>query len=241
LKLDNLFVEFVRWLFRLPAHTGRTAILSSFAKRCAKCDAIFLAACQIATAHTTRNTVWADAVCDLRQGRLSSPWFQVTTAELTKRGFAEEVLDHGVEFLSEKRRRGVEFSQYCFHEHLNCPVGNSADEFRRLRQFGIYPFLLSLSPEQTRYLFSFITSSWRFLDGQVCSSFPEVCFLCDQENSSVHLLFFCPSFSALRSELVRATGQVFSVNTLATTVRREQLLLAKFGRDLFHAVSSMCR
>jgi hypothetical protein len=214
--------------------------LSSFARRCAKCDAIFLAASQVATAHTTRNTIWADAVRDLRQGLLRSQWFEVTTAELAKRGFQTEVLDNGAEFLGEKRRRGVEFSQFCFHEHLNCPTGNSADEFRRLRSFGIYPFLLSLSPEQTRYLLSFITSSWRFIDNLACSSYPVVCQSCDQENSSVHVLFVCPRFSAIRSTVVRETGREFSVDTLSTSVKREQIRLANFGRELFRAIFDIC-
>ncbi len=240
LKLDNLFVEFIRWLFRLPVRTGRAVILSNFARRCAKCDAIFLAASQIATARSTRNTIWADAVRDLVMGRLNSGWFQVVTAELEKRGFAEEVLERGADFLGEKKRRGVEFSQFCFHEHLNCPLGNSADELRRSRAFGIYPFLLSLSPKQTRYLLSFLTSAWRFIDNLACLNFPDVCVSCDQQNSSAHVLFFCPRFSVLRSTVQRETGCSFSMDILSTSSRREQIVIARFGRDLFVEISSIC-
>jgi hypothetical protein len=32
-KLDDLFVEFIRWLFRLPPKTGKLAILGTFARR----------------------------------------------------------------------------------------------------------------------------------------------------------------------------------------------------------------
>jgi hypothetical protein len=89
-------------------------------------------------------------------------------------------------------------------------------------------------------------SFWKALGASYCGTWDmyvgkEACRQCDQENSSVHLLFVCPLFSALGSDVVCATGQAFSVDTLSTPVRREQLLIAKFGRDLFHTISSMCR
>ncbi len=239
-KLDDLFVEFVRWLFRLPSRTGRNVILASFARRCAKCDALFLAASQLATASTTKNTIWADAVRDLADGQLRSVWYQVVNAELGKRGFREEVLERGAEFLGERRRRGVEFSQYCFHEHLNCPTGNSADQLRRIRTFGIFPFLLNLSPEQTRYIFSFLTSAWRYVDGLSCNNYPAVCTVCDQENSSAHVLFFCSKFRSIRLAFLRDTGSDFSIEILSAPDRRVQLRIARLGNELFFAIQRMC-
>ncbi len=240
-KLDDLFVEFVPWLFRLPSRTGRNVILASFARRCAKCDALFIAASQLATAAgATENAIWADAVRDLRVGQLRSAWFQVVSAELAKRGFREEVLERGAEFLGERKRRGVEFSQYCFHEHLNCPTGNSADQLRRLRTFGILPFLLYLSPEQTRYIFSFLTSAWRYIDGLSCLNYPEICVDCDQENSSAHVLFFCSHFCSIRSAFLRDTGVIFTIDVLSTADRRVQLRIARLGNDLFFAIQRSC-
>jgi hypothetical protein len=196
-KLENLFVEFILWLFRLPSRTGRATILSNFARRCAKCDSLFLASVQIATAATTRNQTWSDAVRDLLLGRLNSTWFQAVCSELRKRGVYDEVFMRGADFVGERKRRGVEFSQYCFDHHLNCPTGSSADDLRIRRPFGIFPLFLSLSPEQTRYLLAFLTCSWRFLDRMICVSYPEACLTCDQENSSAHILFVCPKFGHL--------------------------------------------
>ncbi len=55
-KLDNLFVEFVCWAYRLPSKTGKFTILANFARRCAKCDALYLAAVQIAKASVSKTT-----------------------------------------------------------------------------------------------------------------------------------------------------------------------------------------
>jgi hypothetical protein len=84
--LDRLFADYVRWLFRLPRTTGLNTILANFGRRCAKCDSLFLAAIQIASAVSTRNVVWRATVDDLLSGRLRSTWFNAVMAEITKRG-----------------------------------------------------------------------------------------------------------------------------------------------------------
>jgi hypothetical protein len=145
-QLDDLFVDLVRWLFRLPRTTGKYVILANFGRRCAKCDALFLAAVQLASAQTSNNETWADAARDLREGNLRSAWYAAVISELSKRGFTDEVIRWGAQFLSERKRRAVEFSQYCFHRHLQVPTGTSADELRRLRPFGVFPFLLHSNP-----------------------------------------------------------------------------------------------
>jgi hypothetical protein len=46
--LDDLFTNFICWLFSLPRTTCKVNLLTCFGRRCAKCDALFLATIQIA-------------------------------------------------------------------------------------------------------------------------------------------------------------------------------------------------
>jgi hypothetical protein len=69
-ELDKVFVNFICWLFRFLRKTSAHFLLSSFARRCAKCDSLFLATVQLATATSTRNSLWRDTVADLRANRL---------------------------------------------------------------------------------------------------------------------------------------------------------------------------
>jgi hypothetical protein len=39
--LDDLFTNFIRWLFSLPKTTCKVNLLSCFGRRCAKCDSFF--------------------------------------------------------------------------------------------------------------------------------------------------------------------------------------------------------
>ncbi len=238
-QLDNLFVEFVLWLFRLPPSTGRAVILSNFSRRCAKCDALFLASVQLAAAATTKNRLWGEVVADLGQGRIVSTWHRVVAAKLAKRGRLEDVLNRGADFVGDRKRIGVEFSQYCFHHHLNIRTGSSADDLRIMRPFGIFPLFLSLSPEQTRYLLAFLSSSWRYIDQMICSNYPEACQECDQENSSAHVLFVCPKFERFRARLLSEIGVPFSFDCLATTIRQEQVRIARFAKELFFAIAEL--
>jgi hypothetical protein len=92
-KLDDLFADFVKWRFRFPVKTGRDVILANFGRRCTKCDSLYLASVQIATAASFKNAFWSGAVDDLRRGALTSKWFSIVCSELGKRGMREEVLD----------------------------------------------------------------------------------------------------------------------------------------------------
>ncbi len=235
--LDQIFANYIRFIFRFPPTTGTNVILSNFSRRCAKCDSLYLAAVQLASWRTTRNTVWSETVQDLVDGRIEVPWFTVVTAELRKRGFEEEVLLRGAEFLADRKMRAVEFSQYCFWSHLNIPVGNSADQIRRTRPFGILPFLLSHSVHLTRFIFAFLCSVWRFIDRGCCSWYPEVCRLCDQENSSFHVLFQCVKFASLRHEMFSPVNvECFCFDTLVSSERPVQKAIVMFGRHLFDEI-----
>jgi hypothetical protein len=228
--LDTIFVDYIRWIFRLPRTTGANIILSNFAQRCAKCDSLFLAATQIAGAVSSRNSTWQRTVRDLLDGRLQSTWFTATMAELAKRGMVQEVLQYGADFVANRKIYGVQFSQYCFVNHTNVPTGSSSDLFRRHRPFGIYPFLLKTPSHSSRFLFSFVASAWRFIDGAVCESYPQYCSTCDCENSAFHVLFDCHLFEAERMIFLARTGQPFSFSSLQSeclVVCREIVSVAK--------------
>jgi hypothetical protein len=195
---------------------------------------------QLAAAATTKNRLWGEVVADLGQGRIVSTWHRVVAAKLAKRGRLEDVLNRGADFVGDRKRIGVEFSQYCFHHHLNIPTGSSADDLRIMRPFGIFPLFLSLSPEQTRYLLAFLSSSWRYIDQKICFHYPEACQECDQENSSAHVLFVCPKFERFRARLLSEIGVPFSFDCLATTIRQEQVRIARFAKELFFAIAELC-
>ncbi len=239
-KLDDLFVEFMRWLFKLPPKTGKMALLACFARRCAKCDAIFLAATQIAQAAGTRNRNWAEVVQDLKTGVLSSQWYDIVTAETDRRGLLSEILERGKEFVSNRREYGVVFAQFCFHAHTNALTGSSADLVKLSKKFGVLPFLFVCHPEQSRFLLSFLLSCWRYTDACRCINYPAICETCDQENSSVHILFECVLFCLLREEFEEETGQSFSFALLESEDLDVCRLSVRLGKDLFEAVAELC-
>jgi exonuclease III len=239
-KIDGLFADFITWLFRFPHTTGRDAILSNFGRRCAKCDSLYLASVQLAVASTSRNTIWGDAVRDLQGGVLQSKWFTTVRSELGKRGMEDEALVHGPSFVSDRKRKAVEFAQYCFHFHLNTPTGSSSDQIKRVRPFGVFPFLISQSPERSRYVFSFLCSNWRFIDGLRCEIFPDACDDCDQENSSMHVLFVCPSFASARERFLLSVGRPFTFCILASSDRNVHAAICDVGRDIYFEIARRC-
>jgi hypothetical protein len=87
-KMDDIFADFIRWLFRFPRTTGRDVILANFGRRCGKCDSLYLASVQLAAASGSRNSIWRDAVADMQQGDIWSKWFSVVSAERRQEGNA---------------------------------------------------------------------------------------------------------------------------------------------------------
>jgi hypothetical protein len=130
-NLDDLFVEFICWVFRFPSTTGTDALLVTFARMCAKCDALFLATVQLARASTTKNKIWASLAEELVQGHKHSGWFDIVKSKIGKRGLAREVFDQGATFAAERKSYCTVFAQYCFHHHCSVPAGNSSDLLRR--------------------------------------------------------------------------------------------------------------
>jgi hypothetical protein len=239
-KLDDLFVEFVRWVFRLPRTTGKNGILTNFARRCAKCDAIFLASVQVAQGTCTRNAIWQSVAAGLHSEQTRSQWYEIVKAEVGKRDLGVEVFERGSAFVSDRKTHAIHFAQYCFHTHSNVTVGNSADLVRRKREFGIFPFLFCVAPFQSRYLLAFLLHCWKYLDGGKCAIYPKICEDCDRENSSYHVLFECFLFEQLRGNFQHVTGFEFSFELLKTSDRTVCYEMCRFGQLLFESLCDLC-
>jgi hypothetical protein len=237
-SLDRLFAEYITWLFRFPKTTGTHIILANFGRRCSKCDSLFLATVQFAGTLTTRNNIWRAAVNDLQAGRLQSTWANVVLAEIDKRGMTAEVLTQGAHFLANRKTYGVQFAQFCFAHHLSAPTGSSSDLFVRFRPFGMYPFLLKTSTHQSRFLFSFLCSVWRYIDHCACENYPRYCAECDCENSGYHILFDCVRFRDVRVLFnSRTSGRlVFSFETLCVDALNDCRELVNAGKLIFERV-----
>ncbi len=177
---------------------------------------------------------------DLKTGVLSSQWYDIVTAETDRRGLLPEILERGKEFVSNRREYGVVFAQFCFHAHSNALTGSSADLVKLSKKFGVLPFLFVCHPEQSRYLLSFLLSCWRYTDACRCINYPAICETCDQENSSVHILFECVLFCLLREEFETETGQPFSFALLESEDLDVCRLSVRLGKDLFEAVAELC-
>ena len=78
--------------------------------------------------------------------------------------------------------------------HLNRLKGTSADDFRRVRPFGIYPFLYAAPPDETRFLLSLLLCNWRWVDRSTCRLCPRFCDTCGEDNTGWHILFHCVFF-----------------------------------------------
>jgi hypothetical protein len=240
-ELDKVFVNFICWLFRFPRTTGAHFLLSSFARRCAKCDSLFLATVQLATATSTRNSLWRDTVTNLRSNRLRSTWVTVVKSEIDKRGLSAQVFEQGAEFVAKQKEFGVQFSQYCHTLHLSTPSGSSSDQIVRRKPFGIFPFLFLTPPYRSRFLFAFLCSVWQYVDKSTCLLYPAYCSCCDQENSAYHVLFQCSLFRDIRDRFRVKAGRVFEFDVLYVSDRRICCAVVDVGFELFRAVSSMSR
>jgi hypothetical protein len=240
-SLDSLFVDFITWLFCFPRSTCKTAILACFGRRCASCDSLFLASVQLARGLTSENELWGSVAKALKGNTLrGSKWYKKVKQALVERGLQREVMQNPAKIIVRRKEFGVQFSQYCFHHHLNLSCGSSADEIRMVQPFGIYPFLLHTPPGFSRFLFSFILSNWRWLDKGRCSSYPRECTRCRKYNSSFHILFECQLFLAERDAFFLRTGVPFEFECLKVddkTLSREAVAL---GKNVFKLISEQC-
>ncbi len=238
---DTLFTSYITWLFRLPPTACKNAILASFARRCTQCDALYLASIQLALADSTSNSLWRDLVGELRSGRRSSKWHKVLLAALRTRGLMERVVSHGTEYVATRKQASLTFAQYCFHSHLNVRTGTSGDDFRAQRPFGTYPFLFSSSAYESRYLFSFVLSCWRWLDGGACKDYPRDCQFCVCRNSAWHVLFDCPVFHDVRVSFEPELGRVFDYECILSIEPPISRTVVRLGKSIYFRVLELCR
>jgi hypothetical protein len=213
--LDKIFSEFVRSRYNLPRSTSIEGTLMQFGRRCASCDAFFLAAVQVARGLTNPTSVWGHVIATtIADTRIR--WVRNVTTRLVEMGLSDEVFENPTTFLERRKDYGVVFSQYCHHRHLVFSNGTSADLFRIDRPFGVYPFLSALPSFRARFVLLLIMSCWRW-SSQDSRAYPENCPVCRSALNSPHIMFECPSTSRFRDDFKRATGEDFSIASLQST------------------------
>jgi hypothetical protein len=237
---DELFVGFVRWLFRFPKSTSKLNILSCFGRRCTLCDSLFLAAIQLAGAETSRNALWKDLVKDLTSRQKKSKWFSKVKKALADRNIERKVFSEGAELIAKRREIGVYFAQYCFHKHLNKFTATSADDFRRVKPFGIFPFLLKTPPTRSRFLLSFVLCNWRWIDQGKCEDYPRLCATCQCDSSAWHMLFDCNLFSRERISFENSTGKEFDFEVLLEDNVDVAKAAVEVGCQIYDRVAQFC-
>jgi hypothetical protein len=240
-KFDQLFAHYIIWVFGLPRTSCHTAILACFGRRCAMCDSLFLASIQLARGFLSPEELWGSVANALKENSLKgSKWFKKVTGGLVERELKNKIWETPTQVLAERKELGVTFSQFCFHRHLNLPRGTSADRIRGLQPFGMYPFLLHTSPGLSRYLFSFILLSWRWLNRGQCSRYPHDCSDCSVHNCSAHLLFECKNFETEREGFFQSTGVPFDFDCLTRDDVTISRAAVKLGKEIFVKVSRLC-
>jgi hypothetical protein len=160
-KIDNLFCDFIRRQYRLPASSCRRGILMQFGRRCAACDARYLATVQLARGLAFPGSVWGKVLGTVL-GMTSLPWIREVRGHLQLLGIERDVLTAPAFFLSNRREHSTAFSKWCHEHHLCFANGTSADYFRVGRPFGLYPAIFDKPAFRTRYLLAFLLSCWRW-------------------------------------------------------------------------------
>jgi hypothetical protein len=200
---------------------------------------MFLASIQIAGAPASKNQVWKELVEDLVANKIRSKWFCKVRKELVERQLLSSVLTEGTTVVEKRKEIGVQFSQFCFHKHLNLPTNTSADLFRQVKPFGIYPFLLSTPPMLARYALSFILCNFRWIDRAKCKNFPRVCVGCKVNNSAWHVLFECPVFCSEREWFSLRAHRVFDYSAFIVADSHTPRLIAEVCKRVYDHVARL--
>jgi hypothetical protein len=225
-KIDNLFCDYIRRQFRLPPKTCRKGILMQFGRRCACCDARFLAIVQVARGFTNPNSVWGK-VLNTVWSRRTLPWIREVKAHMCAMGIESIVLRDPAGFLSERKDWGLKFSRWCHEHHLVFANGRSSDRFRLERPFGMFPVVYDLPVEKSRILLIFVLSSWRWAFD--LRDAPEYCAECDSMINSWHIMFCCSRTQHVRNEFLRRSGVEFNYAALRDSTLNHEIVRALNG------------
>jgi hypothetical protein len=227
-KLDDLFCDYIRRQFRLPPKTCRRGILMQFGRRCACCDARFLAAVQIARGLVNPVSVWG-RVLKTVWTTPNTPWVREVRNHLAAMNIENLVFSRPAQFLSERKEWGIRFSKFCHSEHLLFTNGRSSDQFRLERPFGMYPVVYDLPVEQSRVLLSFVLSCWKWTFN--LRGVPDYCATCDCMMNSWHVMFSCGVTRVARDEFFANTCRHFSI-----TILRDSTVNKDVIRCLSHSI-----
>jgi hypothetical protein len=206
-KIDNLFCDFVKQQYRLPNSTCRKSILMQFARRCARCDANYLAAVQLARGLCNPSSIWARVLATTWGN--GKEWLSRVRAHLTQLGIENVVMQTPSLFLSDRRKYETDFSVWCHTHHLTVANGSSADYFRLGRPFGYYPAVFDTPVPRARSMLALLLSCWKWTsDMRAC---PDYCSACDCEMTSEHVMFRCAATREFRSQFEIKTGNRFTL------------------------------
>jgi hypothetical protein len=178
-----------------------------FGRRCANCDARFLAIVQIARGLVNPSSVWGRVLRTV----LAMPnlaWVREVRRHMVAMGIENMVLSRPAQFLSERKEWSVKFSKHCHSEHLRFVNGRSSDLFRLNRPFGIFPALYDLPVEQSRVLLGFVLSCWTWMFE--LRDVPDYCADCDCMMNAWHIMFQCSITRNTRDDFAFRTGVHFS-------------------------------
>ncbi len=220
-KIDNLFCDFVRKQYRLPASTCRRSILMQFARRCAVCDARYLATVQLARGLASPESIWFKVATTVL-GMPNLAWVRTVQEHLHRLGLEAEVMSSPGSFLSNRKERGAIFTNWCHNNHLTFANGSSADYFRVDRPFGIYPVIFDRPTNRVRWLLSLLLSCWRWAFN--LREVPEYCTECDCMINSWHLMFCCTRTQSARDRFSHQTGLSFNIERFADDRWSDEIL-----------------
>lgn len=215
-KLDNFYVDFIRFLLCLPRNTCKKGTFVQTGRRCIECDALYLGALQIARGLTSGGSIWGHICKYAIVHNQSHKWFRVVCHGARVRGFDEMLFERPSTFIGERRRIAVNYDQFCFHHHLNRLTGRSADYFRINRPSGAYPFTNLLSSSQVGVILKFVLSTWKWSAEFHGMTFPTNCLQCGVPLNSPHVLFECTYSEHFRSCFRRQTAVQFDIEILKT-------------------------
>ncbi len=232
-RVDNLFCDFIKRQYRLPQSTCRKGILMQFARRCANCDAHFLAAVHVARGLTAPNSIWGRIIRVTWQLN-SLPWVRNLKNRLALMEIEDELVETPASFLGQRREWGLRFSQWCHTNHLVFVNGTSADIFRYERPFGMYPVIFDMNVGRARPILTFILSCWKWATD--LRNAPEYCADCDCMLNAPHVLFRCVHTELFRTDFQRQTGTEFRLSNFSNPELSEEI--ARTGENILRNLRS---